>query len=497
MTPASHQPNAASKPSLWRRALRSRVVRWGLGLPALAVLTLYLGLVGALKVGELAAGRERPLSPAVHARSTEPHTLTLVDDGPTSLAQRLALIDSAKRSLELEFFIFELDLASRLVAQKLAEKARQGVRVRLLVDFSLAVFELGPAYAHHLARSGVEVRYYNTSAAYRLLAVQHRSHRKLLIVDDEVVMSGGRNIGDDYFHLSPHFNFLDADVVVRGPIAQQVRATFDRYWTSELAAKPDDAPPTPEERRLARAFVDTTPGDRATFAFVAEHGPRLLSKLRHHTCRDLTFATDFPGVAESNRRVYQVLTGVFAEARERVLGESPYVVLRGDGLAQVRALGERGVAVTLLSNSLHSTDAYYTVSALRATLGTLATTRLNLWAYSGAAPPQQLQLPLPQSTRWGVHAKRAVVDDRHVLIGTFNVDPRSANLNSELLFVCRDHPALAAEMRASIEARIARSKPVLADGVVHTDHLLGDAPWSARAKMTLAIPLAWAFDFLL
>lgn len=474
-----------------------RALKWGLGLPVGVLLLVYLGLAGTLKVGAYLAGQQLPLSDAVLTRTHVPHQLTLVDDGPTSLAKRLALIESASKTLELEFFIFELDLASRLVAQKLAKKAKEGVKVRLLVDFSFAVFELGPAYAHYLQQFGVEVRYYNTSASYRLLAVQHRSHRKLLIVDDRVVMSGGRNIGDDYFHLSPHFNFLDADVVVEGPIAADVRATFDRYWNSELASTPDLTAISTEEKALAQAFVDTTPQDSATFAFIDRHGPDLLAKLHTHTCRDLTFVTDFPGVATSNRRVYQVLTGVFSEATQSLLGESPYVVLKGHGLQQVRSFDKRGISVTLLSNSLHSTDAYYTVSALRANLDALADTSIQLYAYDGSPPPQLISLPIPQSTRWGVHAKRAVVDQKTVVIGTYNVDPRSANLNSELLFVCRNAPALAAEMTASIRARIARARPVVEQGVIHSDALLGDAPTAERLKMRLAIPLAWAFDFLL
>jgi putative cardiolipin synthase len=101
------------------------------------------------------------------------------------------------------------------------------VRVRILVDFSAPVFELKPAYARLLGEAGVKVRYYNTSAMYRLVSIQHRSHRKLLIIDGDTVLTGGRNIANDYFDLSDHYNFLDSDLEVSGPIVKSVLESFD------------------------------------------------------------------------------------------------------------------------------------------------------------------------------------------------------------------------------------------------------------------------------
>jgi putative cardiolipin synthase len=157
--------------------------------------------------------RENPkVDTSLEAHSTSPHTLTHFDQGAASFHRRLELIQSAKKSIALEFFIYDVDEASRLLTQALMKKAGEGVQVRILVDFSAPVFKLKPAYAAVLGKAGVAVRYYNTSAFYRLVSIQHRSHRKLLIIDGETVLTGGRNVANDYFDLSDHYNFLDSDL---------------------------------------------------------------------------------------------------------------------------------------------------------------------------------------------------------------------------------------------------------------------------------------------
>ena len=128
--------------------------------------------------------------------------------------------------------------------------------------------------------------------------------------------------------------------------------------------------------------------------------------------------------------------------------ESPYLVLRGDGLTLMSSLLQRGVQVQFLTNTLYSTDAFYAVGALAGSLGDLQQANLQVWGYDGR-PLAQDQRP-PASTRWGVHAKRALFDDRTVVIGTYNIDPRSANLNSELIIICRDNPTLAQAHRVRV-----------------------------------------------
>jgi putative cardiolipin synthase len=476
------------------------VKRWlkglGLGLGGL-ILLVYAFLAAALEWGEFRAGKNRDLDQSVFTHSTELHQLTLLDDGPTSLAKRLQLIDEAKESLELEFFIYDVDLASRILTQRLIDKARQGVRVRLLIDFAAAPSELGPAYAEALGAEGIDVRYYNVVQPYLVLSVQHRSHRKLLVADGKVAITGGRNVGDEYFHVSQTFNFIDSDIVVEGPIVQSLRQSFEMYWGSPFAEAPRAPAPIGDKRARAREFVTHTDADRRVTEFIATHGPQLLARLQPHPCSDVTFVTDFPGVAEANRRVFQVLSQVFLEAKHRIVGESPYVIIGPGGVEVLDQLHAQGIQTTVLTNSLRSTDAFYTISALFSTLPTLTHTGFTLHAYDGSRATNLVDIPLPVTDRWGLHAKRAVIDDHTVVIGTYNIDPRSANLNSEMVLICRNSPELAAQMLTSIESHLSHSNPVLSQGQLHRSALWRNASLLDQLKMWLALPLSSMFHFLL
>ena len=139
------------------------------------VLAIYLLFAIGLTVLERIVRENPRVEESLEAHSTAPHRLTHFDQGAASFHRRLELIQSARKSIELEFFIYDVDEAARLLTQALMRKAREGVQVRILVDFSAPVFELKPAYAQVLGEAGVKVRYYNTSAVFRLVSIPARS----------------------------------------------------------------------------------------------------------------------------------------------------------------------------------------------------------------------------------------------------------------------------------------------------------------------------------
>ena len=241
---------------------------------------------------------------SLRAHSTEPHLITHYDQGAASFERRLELVASAKTSIALEFFIYDVDDASRLITQALVKKARQGVRVRILVDFSAPVFQLKPAYARLLGEAGVQVRYYNTSALYRFISIQHRSHRKLLIVDGETVLTGGRNIANEYFDLSDRYNFLDSDLEISGPIVNTMLESFDVYWRSRLSTEP-----VPDARPNAEAAKFLLPGQRdaALIAKLRAAGESYRQSHAAHECRDVRFVTDFPNQGQASRNVFNAI----------------------------------------------------------------------------------------------------------------------------------------------------------------------------------------------
>ncbi len=473
-----------------------RALKWALlGTLALLVVLpplLYFAFLGIQEASERQWLGRAPTHAAIDVRLQQPHTVALLDVGFDSLATRLKLIEQAKTSIELEFFIYEVDTASRLVTQALARKAREGVKVRLLVDFSLPVFKLAPHYAHELAAAGVEVRYYNTAGLQRFFAVNHRTHRKLLVVDRAQAIIGGRNIGDDYFDLSERYNFLDSDLLIQGPVSAAIADSFDLYWASDWVTRPGDV--ASAEAPGAPALLG--PASAAETALLAElqgHAPQHTPS----TCPDIHFVTDYPGSGVERRKVFTELTRLAQEARQQILIESPYLVLREDGTEVLRALAQRGVRLGILTNSLYSTDAFYTVASLANGLDPLQQLPgLEVWAYAGQ--PLAGSARPAASPRWGVHAKRAVFDDHTVVVGTYNIDPRSANLNSELMVVCRGDRALAAGLQASIRARLAQSRPVVgtASPGGH-DALVQQADSDTRFKMRAIAPFTRLLDVLM
>jgi cardiolipin synthase C len=312
------------------------------------------------------------------------------------------------------------------------------------------------------------------------------------VVDRHSAIVGGRNIGDDYFDLSPHYNFLDSDLWLEGPVAAAIADSFELYWASEWVSRPGAVSADASAARGPSLLGPAEPGLEALAAELRRHAPAH----QPTTCHDLHFVTDYPGSGVERRRVYRELTRLSLEAQTQIVVESPYLVLRDDGLAVLDTLARRGVKLQFLTNSLHSTDAFYTVAGLANVLDRLKLPGTEVWAFQGA--PMAGSARASASPRWGVHAKRAVFDDHTVAIGTYNVDPRSANLNAELMVVCRGNRELAAAVQASIGARIAQSRPIVgAPGAGGYDALVEGADPDTHLLMRAVAPFARLLDVLL
>ena len=177
--------------------------------------------------------------------------ITLLESGITALYKRLEIIESATEHIEVEYFVYDTDNAAKLLTQALVDAARRGVRVRMLVDASFTVLELQKYHAKLFEEAGIEIKFYNTSAWYRISSIQFRNHRKLLSVDDKIAITGGRNVKNDYYDLSHEYNFLDRDIVVEGPIVFTMRESFDRYFDHRIS-KTFDSPERPADTRMQR-----------------------------------------------------------------------------------------------------------------------------------------------------------------------------------------------------------------------------------------------------
>lgn len=462
------------------------------------IVAVYLFFMIALQITSTGGHAAKEAHDAVYAESAEPHKIKLIDSGVLSIKERLELIKNAKKSIELEFFIFNIDTSSRLITQALLLKAKEGVSIRLLVDFSAPVFQLRPVYAKLMQDAGIQIKYYNTSPLYNLFAVQHRSHRKLLIVDDKSVLTGGRNIADDYFDLSNQYNFLDSDILLKGPLVEKVRASFDLYWNSDFATDPKtlDASIDSEDLDKALAFLKLKDEDLIILKKINEVADQ--NQYPEQICSKTVFVTDFPGAGEAHRKIYSTLVKLISESQKSVLIESPYFVLRQEGYDVFKSMVDRQLKVTVLTNGLYSTDAYYVISPLLMNKTWISEIGLDLYLYRGEALATNTNKINEYTTRWGIHAKRAVIDGKTSLIGTYNIDPRSANLNSELMVVCKDNPEFAKQVSQSINDRINQSAHYMSGKkIVNAEALMQKASLMQKIMAYLAVPLATTFDFIL
>ena len=457
----------------------------GLGLVAMM---MAMGSVSHAEV------RQGPLvfsAGGIYKHRFDPQKVTVVNNGLAALKLRLDMIESAKTSIEMEYFIYSIDTAGRLITQALINKAKQGVKVRVIVDTSLPIFELNKYYAAVLKESGIEVHYYNQTWLLHLVNTQFRSHRKSLIVDGQKAITGGRNIADEYFDLSPEYNFMDTDMYVEGSIARDMRASFEEFWTAKITEPaPDVKEPQPEDyygltkenvnewmpnadeetrkslsdyksdmhfynkgMKKARAFTETTIEDIIALDTIKTDGARFLAQQTTDYCNDMIYAADFPGMGEKTR----VLRGQLAEeaklATKEVDIESPYFIINKKEISSVlQSLLDRNVKINVLTNSLYSTDAFYTQAVFDTHIKVWTQAGINVWMHSGERDPQTYPVVgEAEKARWGTHSKRAVIDGKTSVVGTFNMDPRSTKLNAEMALICRDNTVIAGAIQKDMK----------------------------------------------
>ena len=166
------------------------------------------------------------------AKSNNPHSVIPLHDGRFALIKRIDLIRNAKKSIELEYFIFNDDLAGKIIVDELIKAAKKGVKVRLLLDSLMVKGKLTPFHIHQIKKQGLEIRYYNDIPLIRAINTQYRDHRKLFIVDDIHLIIGGRNIANEYFDLDERYNFLDRDIYLTGEVVPKITKMFDDFWHS-------------------------------------------------------------------------------------------------------------------------------------------------------------------------------------------------------------------------------------------------------------------------
>jgi cardiolipin synthase C len=418
----------------------------------------------------------------------------VLETGVEALLARAWMVEQARESIEVQYFIWSTDNIGILAAEALLRAAERGVKVRVIVDDLLidAPDRSLLALARH---PNIDIRIYNPKSSVGVLTQQRlynaatdfrglnqRMHDKTFVVDGQLAITGGRNMAAEYFDYHAEYNFRDRDALLLGPAAGAVRHNFEAFWRSELAVpveqlydglglmqknvSVDDAAVRAAYRELreyARSPANFAPEVRAAIDAAPASFERLARSTRWV---NVEFIHDQPGKNEQRFGLRGggsssvALARLLQSATQRVVIQSPYLVVSDEALALLRELRARGVEVRISTNSLASTDNLPAFSGYRSQREQLLAMGLRIYEYK-PAPAVQAQLiqrltatPKPAPV-FSLHAKTMVIDGRAVYIGTFNFDPRSQNLNTEVGVVVRDE-ALASQVEASIETDMAQ-----------------------------------------
>lgn len=417
------------------------------------------------------ASLDTPTARYIHSETAEHAGMSgfrLLTNNTNALMSRVVLADHAAHSIDLQTYIFRNDTTGRLIAGRLLAAADRGVRVRLLLDDVVISGEdrfLDALVAH----PNIQVRLFNPlrtrSPSLPSKVVQfvlegqrlnRRMHNKSFIVDGDIAVIGGRNIGDAYFDASDDNNFRDMDVIGIGPVVVAASSSFDAYWNSD-AAYPVQAfrgthPTAGDLARLrealklnARRFAES---DYATAASEQLPDGPTADRRGGWLWGAATLIADQPEKASSGKddpalRIGPQFRAILDAAQSRMLLVSPYFVPGRKGARFLVKLADHGVDVNVLTNSLAATDEPVAHAGYVRYRRELLAGRVHLFELRPAADGDQEATSRGTSSGVSLHAKAAVIDARYTFVGSMNMDQRSQKFNTEMGVIV-DCPELAA-----------------------------------------------------
>lgn len=446
--------------------------------PLLILLALLL-LAAPAAAGEL----RQLLKPLLEAHPGQSGAYVL-DKGEEALLARAWLAERAAERIDVQYFIWSSDNIGILASESLLRAAQRGVQVRVLVDDLLvdAPDEYLLALAAH---PRIEIRIYNplhqvgTSKPKRLLnvfsdfrGINQRMHDKTFIVDGQVAITGGRNMADEYYDYDQEYNFRDRDILLLGPVAAEMESSFERFWQSELARpvealleksweKPDAEQVQAIYQRLhqyAAQPENFAPEVRQALNDLPKKFALLVDNL---VWEPVQFISDQPGKNAGDQglrgggQTTAQLAQALRQAKRQVTIQSPYLVLPEGGLELFSELIKRGVKVRINTNSLLSTDNLLAFSGYSKQRQELLRAGLEIYEFKPKPVIQQSLIDRYAKLEktapiFALHAKTLVIDGERLYIGTFNLDPRSANLNTEIGVIV-DSRQLATRVERQIE----------------------------------------------
>jgi len=403
---------------------------------------------------------------------------------------RLAFVDQAKKSLDIQTFIWEEDETGSLLIDRILKAANRGVHVRILVDdFLLAGRDAIGALVN--SHPNIEMRVFNPlevrddrmvfrglEMAFNLSRLNHRMHNKLFIADNKAGIIGGRNIGNEYFGLGHKLNYRDFDLVVHGPIVPEITDSFDVFWNSpssfplekvvdaEVLKEINSDELKKEGRKELDKLISESLALNKEFNTEVQNWRSMLDMAKENTFIGKSrIIYDCPPSVNNPipGQVSDLLAKLTMSVEKEIFFISPYLVPSEAFRDGLRTLTERGVRVRILTNSLESSDSAAAVSGYVRYRNELLEMGVELYEMRADAGHTDLFKTQSSTAEFlSLHAKVVIFDRRAVYAGSLNLDPRSIVWNTEIGALI-DSPDLAKAMIDEFE-----------------QDLLQDNSWSVR-----------------
>jgi putative cardiolipin synthase len=395
-------------------------------------------------------------------------------DGVRALAARIAMANSAERSIDAQYYLITNDQIGLAFVRELLKAADRGVRVRLLLDdIQTKGYDVGMAALD--SHPNMEIRIFNpwTSRSARFLdvfdfnRVNRRMHNKSFTADNQVTIVGGRNIADEYFSAREDVNFGDADVLGIGPVVNDVSTMFDEYWNSKYAAPVEVFAKMPKDP--AAALVELRERLEANVEKIKQttYGETLIADITDYL-QEGSVAIDWAPyqlvydspdkankkLAADAKNITTELGAVVEKAEQELIIVSPYFVPRKRGLEYFQGLIDRGLHIKVITNSLAANNHGIVHSGYMGSRKALLEMGVELHEMRVTAEVAGVERGGSGAELATLHTKAFMVDRQDIFFGSFNWDPRSANINTELGVVI-ESPELGAMIGERVDEGLA------------------------------------------
>jgi len=396
----------------------------------------------------------------------------VLEDGGGAMVTRAWLTEYAERSIDIQYFIFSTDNIGLIACDYLVRAADRGVKVRMLVDDIMVDADVQDILTMD-SHQNIDIKVYNPGVnlgksilqkvkkiATDFRSANQRMHNKTFIVDGKLVITGGRNIADEYFDYDHEYNFRDRDVLLLGKETKTVNSSFGEFWENELSVpvakvaqvSPDNITDDDRFEKLHRYACNPEnfwPQVRQKISNLPKAFPEIKASGKLVWVDDVQFVSDAPGKNDGSSGLSgggiatDTLISLVKNAKTSLDIQSPYLITTALGQQLFQNAVDRGVKVRILTNSLASTDNIEAFSGYQKDRRTLLENGVKIYEFRPDAAEQldimtgALQKTLENRPIFGLHAKSMVIDGKIAVIGTFNLDPRSANLNTECMAIIR------------------------------------------------------------